>query len=505
MRRGVITGLLVQLHRLHRWSGTAMALLMALWFASGAVMTFASYPAYTDAERLARALPLRASLPPLEPSDAAALSAAGETVPPGLIEWLRAGGLTGGTARLMMLEGEPRWLLQGAERYEALRTEAPWQLSPLDPERVRAEAKRTHGACLGESSTVYEADQWTVGRSHPGSYPLQHIACNDASGLELYVSTRSGEIVQQSTRSERVLAWLGPIPHWIYPAVLRRERAVWRDVVLWLSGIGWLVTVSGMLAGAHAALHARRSSQRQVFLRWHQRLGLAFGLFASSWIFSGALSLEPFHWATSAHDGEQARAWSVVAPSARLPQQLAAALAHCQQALPDLRELELVALGKLYAVCSDASARTRIVDLEDPLLTVQERIPSMQLQQLVAAISPAAQVILRNEPDDYYYPTHRQPIARPYARIALHDSVDTVLYVDPARGQLVQQMDERKRLERWLYHGLHSWDFPALYTHPVLWRAVVISAMAIGSALATLGALIVVRRWRRRFSDRVRS
>lgn len=53
--------LIVWAHRLHRWTGTALAVLMLIWFASGAVMTFARYPVYSDAERLAYSQPLTAA------------------------------------------------------------------------------------------------------------------------------------------------------------------------------------------------------------------------------------------------------------------------------------------------------------------------------------------------------------------------------------------------------------------------------------------------------------
>jgi hypothetical protein len=476
MRSGVITRVL---HRLHRWTGTFMAALMAMWFASGAVMTFAVYPEYTDAERLAHGAPL---------------VAASASVPPELVRWLEHDGLAaGGRARLSMQEGEPRWTLQG-DTYLALRAQPPWEVPALDAGRARDEAERAYGACRGDSERIAEADQWTVGRTHPQSYPLLRFACEDASGQELYVSSRSGEIVQQSTRMERMLAWLGPIPHWIYPAALRRERALWRTSVLWLSGLGLVVTLSGMLAGMHAAMRGRREVQRQVYLRWHQRLGLGFGVLASCWVFSGALSLEPFHWSSA--DTDPARALYHARVGKDLATQLAGALDHCRSELQDVRELELVALGRLYALCSDAAGYTRVVDLADPSLTPLRRIDNQRLSALAQDQNGA--LTLAHAPDDYYYPTHRRSIALPYARITLPDAAQTALYIDPARGQLVAQLDARTRLERWLYHGLHSWDFPALYGQRTLWRTLLIAAMSVGTALAVLGALMILRRQRLR-------
>lgn len=477
MRSGVIVR---GVHRLHRWGGTALCLLMASWFASGAVMTFTAYPAYTQAERLAHLAPL---------------SAASVELPPALERRLAEAGLqAGGRARLVQLEGEPRWLVQDAASYRAWRARAPFEeVGLLDVRRARAQLTRAHGPCRGEVERVERPDQWTVGRTHPGSFPLLRVACEDASGLELHVSLRSGEIVQDSTRRERLLAWLGPIPHWLYPAALRRNPGTWRSGVLWLSGLGLALTLTGMIAGVHAAVRSRgRRVQRQAYLRWHQRLGLGFGVFASSWVLSGALSLEPFDWASSGAD--PARALREVRFPERLAPQLTAALAHCREQLGPVHELELVALGRPYALCVDARSATRIVDLTDPALAARPGIPDAWL----AALAPTARLTLTREPDAYYYPTHDRPVATPYARLALPDAAHTVLYVDPARGEVLRVYDARRRLERWLFSGLHSWDFPWLYEQRTLWRTLVLGAMASGFALSVLGAAIVVRRKRRR-------
>ena len=521
--RPVAKRLIVWTHRLHRWTGTGLAVLMLVWFASGAVMTFAGYPAFTDEERLAHSQPLTAAAAsagrsvtlddPAAPELAAEQAATAQNVvadqkrtpsrpqglPPALEEWLAAGNLARSSARLSMIEGRARWILRDASRYHALSvTGPPWEVAPLDEVRARAEVERVHGACRGPAELVEVADQWTVGRSHPGSYPLLRFMCEDASASEVYISTRSGEIIQESTRSERGLAWVGPIAHWIYPAALRRERALWRDVVLWLSAVGCMVALTGLLAGVHSWLRSGRSAQRQRYLRWHQRIGLGFGLAAFAWVFSGALSLEPFHWASS--DFEPAAAWSQLAAPPDVP--LAAALERCGAELPELRELELVALGHLYAFCSDARADTRIIDLADPALTPRTSITDEQLQTLAQVVG--AELTLAHAPDDYYYPTHRRPVVLPFARFALSDSRHTVLYVDPARAALLDQIDDKRRWERWLYHGLHSWDFQPLYGRKTLWQIVIVAAMLTGSALCLLGILIFTRRQSRR-RQRLRS
>jgi hypothetical protein len=53
------------------------------------------------------------------------------------------------------------------------------------------------------------------------------------------------------------------------------------------------------------------------------------------------------------------------------------------------------------------------------------------------------------------------------------------------------------RLNRWLYHGLHSLDFPFLYTRRPLWDLVVIVLSLGGIAISVTSAPQAWRRLRR--------
>jgi hypothetical protein len=45
-------------------------------------------------------------------------------------------------------------------------------------------------------------------------------------------------------------------------------------------------------------------------------------------------------------------------------------------------------------------------------------------------------------------------------------------------------------MSRWLYHGLHSLDFPWLYDHRPLWDIVVIALMIGGTALSVTSLVL---------------
>ena len=68
-----------------------------------------------------------------------------------------------------------------------------------------------------------------------------------------------------------------------------------------------------------------------------------------------------------------------------------------------------------------------------------------------------------------------------YAR--MNDAVASRYYIDPKTGGIVGSYNARLWVERWLYHGLHSLDFPWLYNHRPLWDIVVLTLMLGGAAL----------------------
>jgi hypothetical protein len=91
--------------------------------------------------------------------------------------------------------------------------------------------------------------------------------------------------------------------------------------------------------------------------------------------------------------------------------------------------------------------------------------------------------------DAYYYDRdNARPL--PVLRVQYADPVRTWLYFDPRSGGILQKEERRSRLNRWLYHGLHSLDFPFLYYRRPLWDVVVI-ALSIGGIVLSLTTMPV--------------
>ena len=82
------------------------------------------------------------------------------------------------------------------------------------------------------------------------------------------------------------------------------------------------------------------------------------------------------------------------------------------------------------------------------------------------------------------------------------DPESTTLYLDPFEARVIKAQVGRTRVARWLYHGLHSLDFPALYRHRGLLYCVIVGLMLLGISLSTTSMVIatkwVGRAWARR-------
>jgi hypothetical protein len=102
-----------------------------------------------------------------------------------------------------------------------------------------------------------------------------------------------------------------------------------------------------------------------------------------------------------------------------------------------------------------------------------------------------------NDYDAYYLDRHHErPL--PVVLAVLNDAESTRYYIDPKTGRQVGGYSSSRWVTRWLYHGLHSMDFPWLYKYRPLWDIVVISFMLGGTALCVTSLILAWRVLRRK-------
>jgi hypothetical protein len=349
---------------------------------------------------------------------------------------------------------------------------------------------------------VREVDQWTVQASLAAQRPLWKYSW--PNGEQVYVSQATGEVVQYTTTASRIGAYLGPIPHWFYFTPLRKHGPEWSRVVIWSSGIGTVAAIFGIVIGAWMYSPSRRYRYNGAPARipyhgqkrWHTVLGLVFGIATATYAFSGMLSMDPF---PSRTRGAAAR--ESIEPDIRQAlrgevDMSAFDARHPRAALEQLageqvKELELTSFaGEPVYMATLAGGETRIV----PLRGAPRR--EFDRARIADVISTAARGRVETrllEQYDLYYLDRRRERPLPVILAQLTEGERTRYYVDPRTARVVGTYSSRNWVNRWLYTGLHSLNFPWLYNYRPAWDIVVISLMLGGTALCVTSLVLAWR------------
>lgn len=483
---------------MHLWLGVGLCALFLVWFGSGIVMMYAGYPNLTARERLDTIPPLRCAA-----CTAAATYAALARPAPGDAP---------STLRLGMARGEPVWRwTDAAGRQLAFRADDGRPIAPLDTTGTAALAReflRDSTVPMAFRGALYDSDQWTLTRTVRNQMPLHRWDIADGKGTRLYVSPRAVDVVHHSTRAERLAAWFGAIPHWIYPTMLRRHASVWAWLVIVVSALGTVMCVAGLAigvwqfrwrlirrrSGSLAGTALPRTPYRSFWMRWHHVLGLVFGATACTWVFSGMMSMNPLDWSPSTGPSRADRlAWSggAIDPAAFRVDAAAAVVALGETAAA--RELQPVAVdGIPYWLAYIDADRTQLVRADSAGPQVLAALPLEGLVAHIASLSPGTRLVAvdtLHRYDAYYYDTEgRLPL--PVLRGRFDDAGSTAFYLDPRTGQVARKMVTRSRWNRWLYVGLHDFDFPWFGSQRPLWDIVLIVLSLGGMALSWTGLVI---------------
>jgi len=508
--------------------GVALSVIFMLWFASGIVMMYWSFPGVSAQDRRERAPVLNPSQIKLTPEEAYAKLEL--TQPPGGVQLTsfdgrpvyrfsagggggrggQGGGRRGGGGGNATVYADDGSIQKEVDDAMVDRVAAAWAGKPL------TEAKK---------ESVEEVDQWTVGSNLRTLRPLYKYSFND--GQQIYISASNANVAQYTTSESRFWAYLGAIPHWMYFTPLRKHQPQWFQFVVWSSAIGTAAALLGVIVAIWMLSPSKRyrhagaptSIPYRGWKRWHTIIGLVFGVVTVTWAFSGLLSMGPFDFVerltgTARNDtkGQSgARGVNIVnvlrgngrfqlsAYAAKSPSDAIASLGSFQA-----KELEFsMFAGEPQYIATDSAGHTRIIPLNSEPKTELDRGQIMSMVQEAAGASIAEMRVI-DQYDAYYLDRLREkPLPVIYAR--MNDESGTRYYIDPKTGQAAGTYSSRNWVNRWLYHGLHSLDFPWLYNYRPLWDIVVITLMLGGTALCVTSLVLTYRVLARKFAAALRA
>lgn len=478
----------------HRWMGVALCLLFLLWFMSGMVMMYWTYPEVTTRDRLSHAPLLDTSRVKISPEQAYAALETKEAP---------------SEMRLEMFDGRPAYNLDfTGEKFTVYADDGqiPDEFPPEMALRI-ASAWSGQPSAAAKVEKITEADQWTLAPKFLELRPLLKYTWPD--GEAVYVSTVSGEVVQYTTLASRLEAYFGAIPHWLYFTPLRKHSNEWAQSVIWASGLGTISALLGIVVGVWMYSPSKRFRYKGApssipyvgQKRWHSILGLIFGLVACTWVFSGMLSMEPFPRLQFGQQGSRARMAAALQGepmqlsdfNAKLPRE---ALAQVDPGF-HVKELNFTSFaGEPVYLAVAAVNQTRIIPVHGEPATEFDTGKIIQVMKSSVQPHSLVDVKLMTEYDAYYLDrVNELPLPVIFARA--DDEEKSTYYVDPKTARIVQSYNSHSRWNRWLYHGLHSIDLPLLYKHRPLWDILVLILLVGGTSLCVTSlilAVIVLRR-----------
>ncbi len=472
---------------IHKVLGTLLSILFLVWFLSGLVMIYHSFPQVNQYDRLKKMDPLR---------------------PEGLpsIESVIARLPEGETIRSLTLDsymGVPCFHIQGKQGSYDLPADSS-QTWPVAPDFNRI-ATHWVAAPIARVDTLYQLEQWIPFGRLKQEFPIYKYYFDDEEQHQLYLSSKSGKVLQRTDQKSRFWAWIGAIPHWIYFTSLRQDAKLWSQVVIWLSGMGCLMCLAGGYLAIRDLRLARRRGKgltpyKKFWYKWHHLAGTLFGLFVLTFAFSGMMSLANVQdfGITSKLTFKPQERLRKMAPS------LDAYQVDYREAIAaypgETRQLTWEAFGPypIYALASERMGKGHWVDASankvSPLNLTEEQVRGVIEE--VHGTEHEIQIEWLDHYDTYYLPK-KYRASLPVWKVTIDDADGSTYYIHPKRGT-TRYMGTPARWQHWAYTALHSLNFRVLTERPWLWHTVMWILMLGGTFVSLSGVYLAIRcviRW----------
>lgn len=472
----------------HRWSGVVLCLLFIAWFASGAVLLYVPYPSLAESERLAHSEVVDTSRVTRSPATALAQAPGAKQL------------------ALISVAGHPMYLAYAADGKPVA---VPGDDAPA-PALFSASAAQVVAERFGDSRVSrvdgpLEYDQWIVHQRFDPFRPFYRVRLDDAARTELYVSGRTGQVLQRTRGTERAWNWCGAVLHWIYFTPLRKSWSAWNQTVWWLSLVALLASVAGTWLGIHRFLKTRGAGRSnwspfRGWMKWHHVIGLFASVIVLFWMLSGWLSMD---------HGRLFSKGSVASDVAARYQGVSldtVARAVPLRLLPNIGPAAEIRFGAVAgrpfaAARGGAPPAPRVLWLDAPDAAPMSAIPS---PVLMAGLKMGwrEQGVLRVAPtssrDFYAVAESLGDTAQPFD---VGQSRPLRVYVDGVTGQLLVVMDTSRRAYAWVYYALHTLNFPGLLGRPTTRAILVLVLLCVGLIFSGTGAVLGYRRLRRSFAN----
>lgn len=122
---------------------------------------------------------------------------------------------------------------------------------PLTYKTIEEIATQWVDAPILKVDTLYDLEVWIMYTRYKRELPIYKFYFDDPEKHQLYISSKTGEVQQYTTRRQRFYAWIGAIPHKLYFPALRKHTPLWIRTITITSLIAFLVCLTGLIAGLY--------------------------------------------------------------------------------------------------------------------------------------------------------------------------------------------------------------------------------------------------------------
>ena len=492
----MLTKLFIHIHRI---LGLILCILCFSWFISGIVMIYHSFPRVSQEDRFTRAEILDTNgLPAIQD---VLLRLPAKTPTRGL--------------SLNNPYGDPIFSIgggrQSVELYADTNVVAPvinYALCENRAARWCADRKITR------VDTLYALDQWIPLAHYKREFPIYKFYFDGPEKYQLYVSSRTANILQFTDSDNRFWAWFGAIPHWVYFTWLRQDATLWSKTVIWLSGIGCLMVIAGIWVTVDVWRRTRKSHRqgfspyRKKWYHWHYLSGIFFGIFVLTFTFSGMMSVADIpEWIHKpALKSSPLRTLQAKAPQ---PEDYTLDYRTVITSFPEVRQIEWSNFRKHpYYTVKDGKGE-QYIDATDSVphtLQLQEKEIREGVESVYAADSipahqrPELHMTLLNHFETYYRDMssmYRGRSQLPVWKITVDDSDRSVFYIHPETG-IIRYVNTSSRWKYWSYTAMHRMRLPGLNSNTTLRKTVLWILLLGGTVTSVTGIVLSINYVRRK-------
>ncbi|MCZ4694610.1 hypothetical protein DWB61_06110 [Ancylomarina euxinus] len=472
--------------RLHSLLGSLLSLMFVMWFLSGFVMIFASFPhaskekAFSHLEAITCQELMHLRTPTSDLSEQLVVEKRHGKV---IYEFRQSRG--------------------NENIYDATSLK---KIDHYSEEDVLNLACSFSGADLLSYEKCLELDQWMPWSYCQSWLPIYKCDMNDEAHTQLYISAVNGLVVQETTRNARWAARLGAIPHWIYFKSIRLKTGFWLRLVYWISLLGVFASLSGLILGfirlkrrKKRASWSNLSVYKKFWYKWHHITGFVFGLFVFTFILSGLVSVSNIpQFIAPVHNKQSARKlWNQKGECydslAITPKQIGALL-HEDTQVKRIIWKKVMGKACVHVFCHHNGMPEVYIlkgnELERKLTYTKTEIETWTKRLFKNTSFSLNQLYTYNA----YYPYAESgdyPI--PVWQLQVDDADQSSLYIHPLTGEVIRSYNTNRRWRRWLYNGLHSFDFPFLSEYEWL-RKLLLILLSVGGTFVSVSALVLT--WR---------